>query len=661
MFLWIIAILMVLAFIYLLMFKQQKQVKSLYKHQTLEELSLHVAMYFRDRTYINKRNSVSAAQAENEIANKQLMVKTIDEATRGSYEARQALIDEISAFLVGSMMNISELDDLSCILFRDPNSMSANEKFVTMMYFIKQEIIAELSLEELHDEDAQETRMCFKRFVEFTKVFDKKRVLKTTENYQRHEGYYLNNEDISFFFELFMEDRGIAIQVADAVMITSILIYQKLFGYGPIDDLIYDNSIDELQIGTCGATRGSGRHIVSPLNSTMVFMSNRTLRLQFLSFPNMETMEKAVFLLASNGEATFTSADGYKFTTLAKEPRRVTARREPAADMISVNVRKLDANVITNRELLLRNAVEIFGTNFVEETLQILAWAKIALCVTGAQGTGKTSHVNGYVDLLEPDVAIRALGNIDESDFRNRYPERDAQHFFETARQSQHQIAGMMRRTRGDFVILMEVIDGASGQEAINNLKSGYTGGMLTGHGDTTESMITFMAQLLAMGQATSSVETTKIVASTLRVNLKTARYGDIFHYDFLSEIIIRDWNIDWSQVNDDTLGITDTDRLIQNIAENNEKFYRNSLNPELYSVNKIVSFNKRTLTYEPANRFSPNFCAEMFLKLNKNRRKFLLNYMEAHFEVDLAQELIDTGVIVVDSKEELMKWVDAV
>jgi Flp pilus assembly CpaF family ATPase len=658
--LWIVAFAMAAAFVYLLMFKPQRKVKALYKYQTLREIQQMVATHFRDRTYINKRSSVSSMQAENEIANKQLMVNTIDEATRGSYAARQALIDEIAAYLVGEQMNVHELDDLSCIVYRDPESMSSNEKFETMYYFIKKGIRESLSLMELYDEDAMPERRVFEKFVEITQIFNATRIKKTTADKQKHEGYFINNEDLDSFFRMYMLDNNLSITVADAVQITATLIYQGLFGYGPVDSLVYDNSIDELELGMSGATRGSARHIISPLNSTTVHLSNRQLSLQCIHFANMEAYEKVISLLCSNGEATFTAADGFKYANLAKEPRRVTSRRPPAADLWAVNVRKLDAHVVTNRELLLRNPVPIFGTDFVEDTLQVAAWAKTAMCVTGGQGTGKTSHINGYVDLLEPDVPIRAVGNIDESDFRNRYPERNAQHFFSTPRQDLHAVAGMMRRTRGDFVILMEVLDAASGQEAINNLKSGYTGGMLTGHGGTSEAMITFMAQLLAMGQSTSSIETTKIVASTLRMNTKTAKYGRIFHYDFIEEIVLRDWNIDWSRLDHDMMGVTDTDRLLENIANNNRLYYENITNPDLYFVNRIVQFDKRTLTYKPANRFTPNFCAELFLAMGAKRRKFFLNYMQTYFGVDLAQELIDTGVIMVSSKAELMEWVDS-
>ena len=657
MILWIIAIFMIFAFIYLVMFRPEKQVQSVFKYQTIEDLCSSVSVHMRDRLYMQKRKIVSHEQFINEIEEKQLLRKTLEKAIGGSYQARSVILDEIQAFLIGTSMNIETLDDLSCVLFRSPDAMLANEKFETMLYFLKKEIQDSLTLEQTYDEDNDDVRKAFKKFVEFTGVFKEKRPFKTDPTLS---GYYINDKDLSTHFRRFLVEKNIEITVADAVAITAILIYQRLFGFGVVDTIVYDNSIDEIQLGTSGATVGSGRHISAPTNSAMIAMSNRTLRLQCISFHSEAAYQNAIISLASNGEKTFTADDGYKYTTL-HDMRRITARRPPAADKFAVNIRRLSASVVTNRQLLEMNPTIPGNTQLVQDTLQIMAWTMTTFCWTGEQGSGKTSHVNAFCNLLDADVGIRALGNIDESQFGNRYPERDAQHLFETPRQSLHSIAGMGRRTRGTFLILMEVIDAESGQEAINNFKSGYIGGMMTGHGATTEAMIEFMAQLLAMGQSTSTVETTKIVANVLKLNVKTAKYGSTFHYEAITEIIPRDWNVNWELVHPDNgqeAMYADAEQNLNRIrAINDQLYFQNSLNPLLYATQAIVRFNKETLTYEAVHRPSPGLCVQWFFAIDPSRRKFLFDYLENYFDVDLAQELIDNKHVFVDSKEELLKF----
>lgn len=645
MLLWAVALVLISSFVYFFMFKSQKKVRSLHKYLTFNDLCSAVSVYIKDRLYIQQRTLVSHEQMINTIAEKQLFKTTLEAAIAGSYKARRAILDEIEAFLVGSAMNITTLDELSCIVFRNPDNMSSNEKFETIMYFIYKDIEEHLSPEELYDEDNQAHLYLFQEFLRITEVLSAPRPLKTAPHLH---GFYIDEDDLERYFDYFVREKEIEITVADAVAITAIMIYQKIFGFGPVDTIVYDNSIDEIEIGTCGAEFGNARHIVSPLNSVMVSVSNQLLRLQFLNFESKAALENCIIALAANGEGTFTAEDGYKFTTLT-DLRRVTARRPPVSDRWSVNIRKLDAKVMTNQQLLERNFIAIGNTQLVQDTLQLLAWALIPLAWTGEQGSGKTSHVNAYCDLLEPDVAIRALGNIDESQFGNRYPERDMQHLFETPRQSLHEIAGVGRRTKGTFLVMMEVINSESGQEAINNFKSGYVGGMLTGHGDTTEAMVEFMAQLLAMGQSTSSIETTKIVASILSINVKTMKYGSVFCFEKITEVIPREWKIDWATCSEDGFELAS--------AQNDQLYYSNVTNPNLYTVSEIVTFNKETFTYEPNTRPSLALCAKIFFRIQKNRRRFLFNYMKKYFNVDLLTELIDNNILIIKDMDSIKDW----
>jgi type IV secretory pathway ATPase VirB11/archaellum biosynthesis ATPase len=635
---------MIAAFIYLFMFREKRRVKSLYKFVTLEDLVSATSVYFRNRLHVPQRTAVSHEQLVNSIAEVQALKKTIEAARDGERSAREAIIDEIVTYLVSGAMNIQTLEDLSCIVFRDPRLMTENEKFETIMYFIGEEIKAEMSTDELYNEDNNALYMRFQEFIEFTQVFSHKRQLVTAPHL---EGYYLNDDDMDSLFQYFLTDRELTITVQDAVRITAVIIYQKLFGYGAIDSLIHDDSIDEIELGTCGAEHGTARHKVSKQNSVMVSIHNELLRLQFLRFDTQSDFENCIISLSNPGEGSFTADDGYKFTTL-KCLRRVTSSRPPLADSFTCNIRKLDVETRTNRQLLEWNKEAVSGTQFVEDTLQLLAWSLIPLAWTGEQGAGKTSHINAYVDLLEPDVAVRAIGNIDESQFGNRFPERDIKHLFETPRQSMHIVAGVGRRTKGKFLIMMEVIDSESGQEAINNFKSGYVGGMLSGHGDTPEAMVEFMGQLLAMGQSTSSVETTKIAASVLNINVKVMKYGNIFCFERISEVVPRSWTIDWNTVHEDS---HDFDGMV-----NQQKFFENTLNPSLFSINDIVLFNKETNTYEPAHRPTLALCAKVFFRLARNRRKFLFNYMETYFGIDILQEMIDSGILIVD-KERISNW----
>ncbi|MFF2798076.1 P-loop NTPase family protein [Lysinibacillus xylanilyticus] len=632
--LWFLAALCMTAFAYAFMFRPSRKLQTLHKYKTLEEMTSATAEYFRERTYPNTRNLVSNEQALAENSEKNMLMDTIELASAGSYPHRKLIIEEISTFLMSDAFGIDKLEDLSCISFINAKQMTPTEKFEVMMFYLQKELEDEMRKAGTYSDDSMGQFEAFYNFVELFGILDKSRQLRTNTD---HVGIYVTEKDIDNYFDMFMSERDEDITVNDAISITSIFIYQNLFGFSVVDTLIYQ-SIDEIQIGVGGTEVGEKRHIASPLNSVYAIINNKKIRLQFLRFESITDLENTVISLSENGEETFTPKDGYKYTTL-KNLRRVTSRREPVADYMSTNVRKLATSGPSNVDLLKKNPVEIYDAEFVGEWLQLLAWAKMCVIWSGGQGTGKSSHMNAFTELFGPDVAIRALGNIDESRFKDREPEFDIQHFFKTKDRGIHEVAGLMRRTNGGYMLLMEVITAEDAQEAINNFTSGYLGGALTTHASTPEDAIQFLGQLLAMGQNTSTNDTQDQCARVMSTFIGVQKNGDIFGFSGISEIVPRDWKPKFTEIDKSNPQVAQ--------AENDKLYQENILNPEIFTTRRLVGFNREINRYYPDQAPSVRYLETLYRALEAKHREFMFGFMKKYYGIDAEQMLVDAGVII--------------
>lgn len=633
--LWVLAVVCILAFVYAFMFKPSRKLQTLHKYKTLDEMTAATAEYFRERTYPQTRNLVSNEQAVAENSEKNMLMDTIELASSGSYPHRQLVIEEIMTFLMSDAFGIEKLEDLSCISFINAKQMTPTEKFEVMLYYIQKDIEEEMRMEGKFTDDSMGQFEAFYSFIDMFGILDKNRQLRTNPD---HMAVYVTEKDIDNYFDLFMSERDEEITVTDAIGITSLFIYQELFGFSKIDTLIYQ-SIDEIQVGVGGTEVGEKRHVSSPLNSVIAILSNKKIRLQFLRFESITDLENTVIALSENGESTFTPKDGFKYTTL-KNLRRVTSRREPVADFMSTNIRKLATAGPSNVDLLKKNPVEIYEAEFVGEWLQLLAWAKMCVIWSGGQGTGKSSHMNSFTELFGPDVAVRALGNIDESRFKDREPEFDIQHFFKTKDQGIHEVAGLMRRTNGGYMLLMEVITAEDAQEAINNFTSGYLGGSLTTHASTAEGAIQFLGQLLAMGQNTSTNDTQAMCADVMSTFIGVQKNGDIFGFSGITEIVPRDWKPKFHEIDDSEPEVA--------LAENNKIFQQNTLNPEIFSTRRLVGFNREINRYYPDQAPSIAYLTKLYRGLDSKHRDIMFGFMKKYYQIDAEQMLIDAKVIVL-------------
>lgn len=632
---WILAIICIVGFGYAFMFKPSAKLNTLHNFKTLDEMVEATEEHFRERTYPQVRSLVSNEQAEAENHEKNTLMETIELASGGSYSHRELVIEEIMTFLMSDAFGIEKLEDLSCISFINAKQMTPHEKFEVILYYMQKELEAQMREEGVFDEDSVGQFEAFFQFIETFGILNKERQLRTNS---KHAAVYITDKDIDNYFDVFMSDHEIQITVTDAIAITSLFIYQKLFGFSKVDTLVYQ-SIDEIQIGVGGTEVGSKRHIASPLNSVLVVMNNKKIRLQFLRFDSTKELESTIISLTDNGDATFTPKDGFKFTTL-RNLRRVTSRRDPVSDYISTNVRKLATSGPSNVDLLKMNPVEIHGAEFVGEWLQLLAWAKLCVIFSGGQGTGKSSHMNAWVEVFGPDIAVRALGNIDETRFKDREPEFDFQHFFVTPDNSSHDVSGLMRRTNGQYMLMMEVITSVDAQEAINNFASGYYGGALTTHAATAKAAIQFLGQLLAMGQNTSTVDTQAQCADVMSTFIGVQKNGDIFGFGEITEIIPRDWKPAFHEIDEEEPNVA--------MAQNNKVFQENTLNPEIFTTRRLVAFDREINRYYPDEAPSVQYLAKLYKGLHSKHREVFYGFMKKYYNLDAEALLIEAGVIVV-------------
>ena len=400
--------------------------------------------------------------------------------------------------------------------------------------------------------------------------------IKTVDSYirQYHIDYYKNiylgqckeDLDISLVSALNEEDRTrftpVDLELAQLLIKYSIsdgddfdkklfklaqIIYQELYGYSILDELIYDNELNEVACTRYDYIwvqyKGIKKHIP---NADFKFASVECYkkiienRLTSTAREEMNAGAPLVYAMLSNGA-------------------RVTALRPPLSRHYIVNVR------LFAQKTELQKYKDSFVEQRIARIIELLATkGRRNVAIIGEQGAGKTTAADQLIiSNLNDNISIGLAENIHELNISGNYPGKNIVELQYSNNFKPSDITEIFFRLNRDIVIYGEVRSCNEAFEMIKAMLRQARGSLFTFHTSSVRRMIHDLRQLLMQtGNYTDFREAQFDVADAidLVIHIKLDRQTGQRYVYKLSEVIAHEQDMSF-EVNDLFVFNKDTNR----------------------------------------------------------------------------------------------------
>ena len=259
------------------------------------------------------------------------------------------------------------------------------------------------------------------------------------------------------------------------------IIYQEIYGYGILDELIFDQVLNEV---ACTRNdyiwiqyKGIKRHIP---NKAFCFSSEGSYR---------KLIENR---LTSTAREEMNAGAPLVYAVL-KNGARVTALRPPLSKYYVVNVR------LFAPKTQLVNYRDNFIENRIARIIELLAGkGRRNVAIIGEQGSGKTTAADELIiKQLDPDISIGLAENIHELNISSNYPGKNIVELQYTKEFKPSDITEVFFRLNRDIVIYGEVRNSYEAFEMIKAMLRQARGSLFTFHSSSPRRMIHDLRQLL--------------------------------------------------------------------------------------------------------------------------------------------------------------------
>lgn len=259
------------------------------------------------------------------------------------------------------------------------------------------------------------------------------------------------------------------------------IIYQEVFGYGILDELIFDLRLNEV-----ACTRkdyiwiqynGIKRHIPNPRFIFKDEDSYRKIIENRLTSTALEEMNAGTPLI----------------NAILNNGARVTALRPPLSKYYVVNVR-----LFASKAQLVK-----YRNSFVEERISriielLASKGRRNVAIIGEQGSGKTTAADELIiKQLDSDISIGLAENIHELNISSNYPQKNIVELQYTRDFKPSDITEIFFRLNRDIVIYGEVRNSYEAFEMVKAMLRQARGSLFTFHSSSTRRMIHDLRQLL--------------------------------------------------------------------------------------------------------------------------------------------------------------------
>lgn len=283
---------------------------------------------------------------------------------------------------------------------------------------------------------------------------------------------------IKFLIRQILEQSNITINTDDIEYLVD-EIYRNNYGLGAIDDLIADDSINEIWVNGYDQIWIEKGGIKTRLNRR--FKSDeevvRVMR-QMLQFD-----KKDINPLNPTIESKL--IDG----------SRITFAIPPVALRPTINIRKFRAFELTEHNLLLHETI----TKEMLEFMKIIIKGRANLLIIGETGSGKTSFLKFLCDYISPKLRLGTIESNFELKLSEKYPDRNI--FEYEAHEELGRTLGFLfklcLRSSPDIIILGEARGAEEAEQLINAMRRGHPGSIGTIHTNSAETAIDDIVEMI--------------------------------------------------------------------------------------------------------------------------------------------------------------------
>lgn len=325
-------------------------------------------------------------------------------------------------------------------------------------------------------------------------------------------------------------------------------IFQNTYGFGCIDETLYQSSVDGISGGTSGITAEQYNFMEEIMKTTditqsrsfdsvWIILHGKSIHLSFLSFENKSELVrvcKNLYLYDNVGHLT--STNGYKHSYLQNGSRVVVTRPKLTSGW-AFFVRKFDSTKV----LELNTLVVDDNSQIIIELTKWMVKGLLNIIISGDQGSGKTTYLKAILQYIDQRYQIRTTETEYELWINNVYPNLNVVAFRGTDEVSLIDTINIQKKTDGVIMILGEISDAAQTNAYITLTQAGTKCTIGTCHTLTAEDTIDYFRNgtLSSHGIFTSEMVAEEQVANSINIDIHWEKTADGHRYiSYITEII---------------------------------------------------------------------------------------------------------------------------
>lgn len=413
-----------------------------------------------------------------------------------------------------------------------------------------------------------------------------------------------------------------------ALDMLSIFVYQNSKGFGKIETL-RELAIDGLELGTVGAIRyrmlGENPDYVIE-RSCSIQIEAQWIHFSFIDFGSVDEIKRLIINISNvEGSEALTVKKPLKVVD-SYDGSRITAIRPDVGATWGLFMRSFSAGIVRVPQWL--DKPEIHNWEIVDRLLYFLAQSDQNVAFTGQQNTGKTTLMKGYIEYFKY-VNIRVLEMAFELNLNEIYPDRNVFCVKPTEWATSTEVQDVLKKTDGYLSMVGEI---AEDIVAANAMKFGLVASASTifsHHGIDYRGLIDgITGSLLSCGMYKDYDIAQQLVLDVIKHNVHLDFMGKHRVVDYIEEIVKGDVVVPYPTVKKSGDIIEAID---QSTAMNRENYQRTT-DRVRYSRKEIIKFNKKTMTYEAREWYSPERFEDILRKMPEHLQSEFIEFFKENW-----------------------------
>ncbi|MFT4145755.1 MAG: ATPase, T2SS/T4P/T4SS family [Mobilitalea sp.] len=325
-------------------------------------------------------------------------------------------------------------------------------------------------------------------------------------------------------------------------------LFQLTFGFGVIDELVYQKSIDSILGGTSGVTEEQYNYmeeimksqditIEKSYNSIWIVLGGKPVRLSFLGFESREELIRVCKnLYRYDNVGHLTSSSGYKLSYLRNGSRVVVTRPKFTAGW-SFFIRKFESS----KGMDIHTLVKGDNNEVVIKYVEWIVKGMLNIIISGDMGSGKTTFLKEILKYLDQRYEIRTFEPEFELWLNHLYTGLNIVPFRKTEDVSIIEAINLGKKTEAMIMLLGEINDAAQANAFITLTQSGTKCTMATCHTNSPSNMVDYFrnATLSKEGIFTNEMTAEEQVANAIDLDIHWEKSPDGIRYiSYIAEIV---------------------------------------------------------------------------------------------------------------------------